>query len=309
MAKENNAGIQLRKGLEANLPAWSDQDDDAVSGEPLYTTDTMTVYIAGGQSLGVNIPIASQSPIETVTASSVTLDLSQHFILADTSSNAITINLPAVADAKNHEYYIKYIDNTNTLTIDADGTELIDDNQTFIFTGKNEAYIFKCDGTKWYVFSDITRTVNSVTSTSTVTNTVTETTVFTGDILANSLSVGDVLKFDGYGTLTTANGSDSVTVRVKLGSTTIATQASATGVVTDEPLHIHVVMTVRSIGASGTISSYIDINISGGDNDTINESTTIDTTVSEDLTVTAQWDNADVGNIFDLMQGFLQFKN
>lgn len=36
---------------------------------------------------------------------------------------------------------------------------------------------------------------------------------------------------------------------------------------------------------------------------------TIDTTTAENITVTAQWNNAKTGNIFTLTQGFLEYKN
>ncbi len=112
-----------------------------------------------------------------------------------------------------------------------------------------------------------------------------------------------------YGGVATANASDTVTIRMKIGSTTLATVTSTAGNVTDEPWYAKGVITIRSVGMSGTASSFLTVFISGGEDDTVNESTAVDTTVAEDVTITAQWDNADAGNILDLFQGFMTLKN
>lgn len=155
----------------------------------------------------------------------------------------------------------------------------------------------------------IDRTSGVITSTTTVANTTTETTIFTGTLAANALKDGNILKTLCMGVVSTANASDTVTLRVKIGSTTIATVATTAGNVTNEPWNLSSIMTVRSVGATGTVSNFTKINVSGADNSTANEATTVDTTVSEDITVTAQWDAADAGNTISIYQGMVEYKN
>lgn len=155
----------------------------------------------------------------------------------------------------------------------------------------------------------IDRSNDVIESTVTVTDTTSETTIFTGAFAANDLKDGNVLIVRVYGGLSTANASDTVTIRMKIGSTTLATVTSTAGNVTDEPWYAKGVITIRSVGMSGTASSFLTVFISGGEDDTVNESTAVDTTVAEDVTITAQWDNADAGNILDLFQGFITLKN
>lgn len=64
--------------------------------------------------------------IETVTAVSDTLDWDNYTVLVDTSSNNVTINLPAAADNTGRIYNIKCIDDTNTCTVDPNWAETID---------------------------------------------------------------------------------------------------------------------------------------------------------------------------------------
>lgn len=72
-------------------------------------------------------------------------------ILVDASSGDITVNLPTVASNDGLEYVIKRIDNsTNTVTVDADGTELIDETETKELHPRDAMYIIS-DATQWWI--------------------------------------------------------------------------------------------------------------------------------------------------------------
>lgn len=152
----------------------------------------------------------------------------------------------------------------------------------------------------------ISRSSDSIVTPITVADTVVETTVWTGVLVANSLSVKKVLDVKASGQFSTANASDTLTVRLKLNGTTLLSLTSNAGAVTDEPGHMSAYGTVRTIGATGTIASHGMLALGVKSTHANTSSTVVDTTTSNDLTVTAEWSNALAGNTFTFDQGFLE---
>lgn len=76
-------------------------------------------------------------------------------ILADASSAAFTVTLPAAATAgAGFRITIKKSDSsTNTVTIDGDGTEEIDGATTFVLRNQYEFATLVCDGSDWQVIA------------------------------------------------------------------------------------------------------------------------------------------------------------
>ena len=91
------------------------------------------------------------SAVEIVTAASDLLDNSNHIILADASSNNVTLNLPAAAGNTGLTYIIKRTDNSGSFTviIDANGSETIDGNATSNLTSQYQVTTVVCDGSNW----------------------------------------------------------------------------------------------------------------------------------------------------------------
>jgi len=161
------------------------------------------------------------------------------------------------------------------------------------------------------VRASINRTLFVQTSTKTVSNTVTETSIVgTGSAVgtglsfsANSLAVGKAINLRIGGIYSTpALSTPSIIIKVKLGSVVIAT-VTTTGLfsgATNLEFDGEVSITVRSIGASGTVIVHGDIEYATGVAGTISvdplnnagATTTIDTTISNLLDVTIQWDSA-----------------
>lgn len=152
------------------------------------------------------------------------------------------------------------------------------------------------------------RTSDVALSSVTVENTTTETTVYTGLVPANSLIVGNILKMFMSGHVSEAAAADVCTIRVKIGGVTMATINSPGTGTGSQCFKISGFSTVRAIGATGSMAWHIDMNVENARSDTCDVST-FDTTTAENVTVTAQWNNAKVGNIFSLNQGFLEYKN
>lgn len=167
-------------------------------------------------------------------------------------------------------------------------------------------------GTLWFTPFTERRSIDLsngvITTTSTVSNTVAETTVYTEPIAANELHTGQVVKVRVLGRYSTANASDTVTIRLKIGGTTILSVVSAAANVTNAPLDIEFIFTVRSDGASGTIIGFGRVELNNQAKSAASTSTTVvDTTIAEDVTITAEWSSADPSNSLSIDQGFTQF--
>lgn len=85
----------------------------------------------------------------------VTTDNTNALILCDCTSNNITLNLPSAAlTGDKFRFIVKKTDSSaNTVTIDADGSDLIDGAATFVISTQNEATEFLTDGSAWYGIS------------------------------------------------------------------------------------------------------------------------------------------------------------
>ncbi|KKN35532.1 hypothetical protein LCGC14_0782660 [marine sediment metagenome] len=102
----------------------------------------------------IAIPIVDADSIIT----SVTLDytalLIDDVILVDASAGAVIITLPAAADRNGKRYDIKKIDATaNTVTIDGNAVETIDDGLIAVLTTQYEAVALISDATEWWIMT------------------------------------------------------------------------------------------------------------------------------------------------------------
>lgn len=94
-----------------------------------------------------------KAPIATVTTNT-TLDaaVDGSTVLVDATSGNLTITLPLAADAIYRRYYVKKIDATaNTVTVDGNGAETIDDAANYVLTVQYQSVTVHCDGTEWWV--------------------------------------------------------------------------------------------------------------------------------------------------------------
>jgi predicted RecA/RadA family phage recombinase len=133
-----------------------------------------------------------------------------------------------------------------------------------------------------------------------ITNTVTETAFDKSvTIPANTLQVGDVLRVRAQGICPSTNSTDTLNVRLKVG-TVVLIATGAVDVANNDIFHIEADMVVRTIGAAGTIVA------SGlqalGTEGTVTAkpaklaSTVLDTTVAQAVAVSAQWSVANAGD-------------
>jgi len=145
----------------------------------------------------------------------------------------------------------------------------------------------------------------TVAASSAVTNTTAETSFSqTLSIPANSLTAGDVIEIFTQGIATSTNSTDTLTIKVKIGSTVLVS-SGAVDVANNDVWVIDCRVCVRTAGASGTL-------VAGGivalgtpaEATTVLEkaggsfvaSTTVDTTAAHTIDVTATWSALSASN-------------
>lgn len=88
----------------------------------------------------------------TKTTGTYTLDYTYDEILCNCAGGAITLNLPAAASSEGVGYTIKKIDSSaNTVTIDGNGGETIDDQTMQTIGFQYTSLQIVCDGTEWWI--------------------------------------------------------------------------------------------------------------------------------------------------------------
>ena len=115
---------------------------DGTAGQVLETNGI------GGLSFVDVAPVLT--PILTLTAAA-TITIADRFVIADASGGAFTITLPTAVGNAGKEFAIKRINTGGKVTIDADGTELIDDDLDFDLTVKNQAVTIVSNNVKWFI--------------------------------------------------------------------------------------------------------------------------------------------------------------
>ena len=146
MAKLNKTPLQIRakRGTEAQITATPAPYQ--LEGEIAYATDTKQFYISDGT---VFRPFFS-ADITTKT-SDYTATIYDYTILADGTSNTVTITLPTAVGITGRIYNIKCIDDTSVCDVDPNGTEEIDGVSTNFDLINGESITIQSDGANWWI--------------------------------------------------------------------------------------------------------------------------------------------------------------
>lgn len=103
----------------------------------------------GGRAGGAS---AALVPVTPVSVASYAVAIADRFLIVDTASNPVTVNLrPAVFAGNGGRLDVKFTNGANPLTIDGNGAETIDGDLTLVVPSINDNVSLLCDGTKWYV--------------------------------------------------------------------------------------------------------------------------------------------------------------
>lgn len=192
-----------------------------------------------------------------------------------------------------------------------------------IYDSNQKAYKYDLDGLTQILVGCIYTQISSVT----VANTVTETTLlgatvnthYVGSktIPANTLVVGKTIRINLDGIITDDVVPPTLRVRVKLGSVTIMDTAATAllAITSNGQFEIICEVCVRTIGATGTVftqgsfgynSGIATFNRIQGLNTT---TSTIDTTISNDINVTVEWGTADSDNSIICTNAIIEILN
>lgn len=105
----------------------------------------------GALSWAENAAQATSAPISTK-SSNYTMTTADGTILVDATSGNITVTLPTAASAVESIFTIKKKDVTfHTVTVDANGAELIDGAATYVLSTQYEAIKIQSDGSAWWI--------------------------------------------------------------------------------------------------------------------------------------------------------------
>ncbi len=123
---------------------------------------------------------------------------------------------------------------------------------------------------------------------------------------ANYLEVGKMEEITLHGIIQqTTSGNGVLTIRTKYAGVTIITAVTTSvSIAANTPYEIHVISTCRSTGASGTLQVNAHMAIDGMANGPdAHALVTINTTIAQNTTITAQWSVANASNTMTINQG------
>lgn len=89
--------------------------------------------------------------VRTVSATSTVL-ADDHTLIVNTSGGNVTLTLPPASSSNGKIYYFKKASTSNTLTLQGNGAEQIDNANTYVITSFLASVMLHCNGTTWYVF-------------------------------------------------------------------------------------------------------------------------------------------------------------
>lgn len=137
--------IVFKRGVAANINVDATKNQ-AVDGEPHWTTDTDTLYMFDGTQ---NIPVVSRWPITRVTTT-YTILITDYQVFANTDGGAYTVTLPA--GTENHALKIANTgSSTNNLTVAPNGAEhLLGANSNFTLSDGETLIITYNSSDGWY---------------------------------------------------------------------------------------------------------------------------------------------------------------
>jgi hypothetical protein len=100
---------------------------------------------AGANAFGNVVTVSTKT-------TNYTLMTTDFVILGDCTSAAFTLSLPTAASGVGRIFFLKKVDSSaNVLTVQANGSELIDGNNTFLLPSQYQSITLVSDGSKWWI--------------------------------------------------------------------------------------------------------------------------------------------------------------
>ena len=151
----------LLNGGQAWITGIDNSDSDkwkVSSGNALGTNDRLVIDTTGNTGVGISSPTSlihvngSMAAAITSVSSNTTLNTTHFTVTVDASAGNRVITLPAAAGCMGRIYNVKKIDaSVNTVTVDGDGAETIDDAANTVLAAQYESVTVQSDGTEWWI--------------------------------------------------------------------------------------------------------------------------------------------------------------
>jgi len=171
------------------------------------------------------------------------------------------------------------------------------------------------DGTGIYLTAINHRRFISMASDSLITTqtatTILPTTLWTGITNADELSVHRVYVIKGCGLINNQNSAANVTIAIGFGGTIVVTLTTPVVKLTNDPFRFEIFITIRATGVipTGQVSTHGILEVGTAITHTVTESTAIDTTIANDMTLTAVWSAEHADNWLKLTQCWLSVED
>ena len=140
---------------------------------------------------------------------------------------------------------------------------------------------------------------SSIAASAALTNSTTETTLDSVSVAADVLKAGDVLEIFAGGIATATNLTDTLTVKIKIG-TSILLASEVVDVADNDIWVLHAHVTIRTDGSSGTLVAHGHTNLGVNGTATTRAdalaSATVDTTAAQTVACTGTWSVASASN-------------
>lgn len=149
------SGLRLTQLTAGSIPFISSTKDLAQNNATLFwdaTNSRLGVGTAAPNS-SVTVNGSYSAKFVSVTAN-YTASATDYTIIAKPSAANITIALPAAASSSGRIYIIKRVSANRNVTINPNGSELIDGSLTFLIGTNYNSVMIQCDGTAWYIIAN-----------------------------------------------------------------------------------------------------------------------------------------------------------
>jgi len=121
-----------------------------------YTYSTTTPTVCPVNPLHTIAGVVEEQSVlrKDITFADSPYEFRRYFIRADTTGGAITINLPPAVRRANYMLGVQNITGTNSVTVTAFGSELINGSSTQVLTADNEFLVILSNGSTWTIQAD-----------------------------------------------------------------------------------------------------------------------------------------------------------
>lgn len=139
-----NQILKIRRGTQNDLPYlgfW----------QIGYTTDTKRLYIGNGVgNILLTSALSVRKSVTRITAN-ITLDATHYAVFCNSVTGNITVTLPDATANQGQTYIIKKINQSNKVTINRTGTDLIESATSLELKKLGESVTVIAESTNWWV--------------------------------------------------------------------------------------------------------------------------------------------------------------